>query len=218
MHRRPFEIVEHLPWRAVCVIRLLRQSTMEKMFKPIALSGALILALAASPAKADTIVQYYFSPDASITDGTGAVESLSGGFLWDTTTDSLVSINTTVTGSDLTYTFTAPPDPTANLGAAWEIDDPTNDNISLVVAFANDLGLGQSDQLALVSPLGYGASAVYYPSPTCCQTLVVTGSADVPEPATMAIISVGVGGLGLVRRRQAMRRMAWPTPRPLKEV
>jgi hypothetical protein len=74
------------------------------------------------------------------------------------------------------------------------------------VGFATDLGLGQDDQIALQSGQSGFGTFVSYDSPFCCNTLAVTGSADVPEPATMAIISVGVGGLGLIRRRRAMRR------------
>lgn len=174
-------------------------------------AGALLAAVAATSARADTIVQYVFSPDASIilsgdSDGSftnNVAEMLSGGFSWDTTTDSLASVDVTVSGSFLTATFTAPGGSDSH---GWFVSSSAG---SVEVQFQNDLGLGAADPL---EDLNYHGS---YPmlcstSGGGCGTIVsLTGSAgpgEVPEPAAMSVLGVGLAGLGMIRRRRAMRR------------
>lgn len=171
------------------------------MIRPIALTGALLIALAASSAQADVTVQYTWSPDAAFTVAGGGVESLSGGFVWDTTTQSLVSVDTTLTGGPF-----SPGQLNINAGSASKIiaaRDAAGD--LLQVSFANDLGLYANDPLAISSGkpfiTNFTTNVVY-------TAVTTTGSADVPnvpEPATMAIMGVGLTGLGSIRRRRAMR-------------
>lgn len=175
------------------------------------LAAALLPVVAATAARADTIVQYSFSPDAAFVlsgdsqgpFGSNVTETITGGFLWDLTTSSLVSATLTVSGSYLTETWTTPPQATASSAKAWYINDGIGGFVQVV--FAHNLN-GLAD--ALVKSNGY-VSSLNISNTNQGTIATVTGSAvpgAIPEPATMSVMGVALAGLGMIRRRRAMRR------------
>ena len=179
------------------------------------LAAALLPAVAATSARADTILSYVFSPDAAIiisgdahgTFGSNVTESLSGGFTWDATTNSLGSASVTVSGSFMTETFNSPPD----LGSAnfrvVDLQDGVGDIVEFAVA--NAFSLGASDPLGNYNVFG---SYPHLANADDFATIAsLTGSvepADTPEPASMAVLGAGLAALGMIPRRRAGRRPA----------
>ncbi len=169
------------------------------MLKQIAIASTVLAALAIGQAKADTLITYAWSPDATMTLSGGVAETLSGSFVWDATTGALYSDNTTVSGSFLNATFTTLNAQSVAAGFA----DYAPPSQLLQVLFANSLALGADDPLVLSN----GPATLLRASDTDPDfvALSVTGTAnvDVPEPASMAILGAGLTGLGWLRRRRA---------------
>ena len=152
----------------------------------IALAAMSAACLAMPPAaRADVIIQYEFSPNASITLN-GETESISGTFTYDATTDESSDDEIFILGplvNDLFQVSVPEPGPTTSL---FSQDIFAN---SLLIGFTTSLALGQPDDLA--ADIGYFYSSPY---PLFCiiacgyhDITLVTGSADpvtAPEPSS----------------------------------
>lgn len=166
------------------------------MFKPIAFASALVIALAASSAKA-TIIQYTLT--GSFEDaGTNNVETLSGGFSWDTYNEVFTSLSITVSGDDYSGTFTNIYQQGPNLLAVLtEAGDE-----AIVMQFENSLDLGADDPLRPTTTAlsGQFDNIIYYSESSDAVAIADTG---IPEPGTMALLGVGLAGVWAIRRRRA---------------
>jgi PEP-CTERM motif len=159
----------------------------------LTVATAALFAFTSQEAMADTIINYEFSPDASlvVSSSEGWVQFLSGGFAYDVTTGHVVS--STIYGTGWFGPFTD----AVLLGS-------TTDSVTI------GYRVGQSVIIDFVAPLG-GASDLISRNSTEVQYSMesVTGSADevaaVPEPATLAIIGTGMTGLAWARRRRRSR-------------
>jgi len=184
------------------------------MLNRLAFYGSILAALASSPAWADVIVNYTYSSDATMLLMDGSTEYISGGFVWNTTNSTLVSSNTSLTGSDLTETFTG-----NHSGLVREFSQSSNQGITYLqfdvlgagfeIQFMNELSLAQTDPIYLVE-----GPPAYYPgiwvANNWIQAVSFTGSAEVaptgaPEPLSTAVLGVGMVGLGVLRRRTKAR-------------
>ena len=174
-----------------------------------ALAAVCLFGFAACPSFADSILTYYFSSDASYTDSRGT-EYLAGSFDYDATTQSLVSVDFTVTGTG-SGIFQSPTSVIYTGCDSYSelicVNDITG-TLFQQVGFAQGLDLGGTDPLALTGDgyPTYQAAEVdgspYYPA------LTVTGSVSTsatPEPASMVLCGAGLLFAGLARRKGSWR-------------
>lgn len=188
------------------------------MLKNIALAGAMLVALASTRAQA-ALVEYQFSSDAAMTLSDGTTEAISGEFVWNTTNGITVSDNITVTGTDLNLSVSA----TQTVFAVFFITGNNGINTQsfyhfsdsyggtgFELEFANDLNLGATDPLkAFMGPPAFFPGI--WVSGAYTEATSFTGEVNVvpaPEPASLAVLSVGMAGLGALRRRRANRQTA----------
>ena len=182
------------------------------MLKKIAFAATLLGALAAGQAQAQNVT-YTWSSDASMTLSDGKIVTLSGSFVWDTSTnDKIFSDSTTVAGVDVPGGSEAFSGNSLSSTPTYFIDlNADGDNFN--VAFANDLGNGATDALVTVDNSNDASGFTNNTTSTTYTVTAVTGEAcagtcgdatDTPEPASMAILGAGLAGLGWVRRRRAV--------------
>jgi hypothetical protein len=150
-----------------------------------------ILALAAG-AHADTLLNYSFDPGTTFDFGGGNYYLATGGFTYDSTTSAISNVTYTATGPFGTFSF-----------ADATVNSPTD------VTFVND-GSGDEDEYFFAQSLALGGTDAItggaYPGyPITATGSVSTGA--VPEPASWALMLVGLGALGATlrtRRRTAL--------------
>jgi hypothetical protein len=161
-------------------------------------------------ARADTIYNYAFSAGAGYS-GNGDTASLSGTFSWDATTNSIVSSDIDLTGTDATGTTKGPVSCTDCTTSIYDTSGAlyfaiNNGPQALYTIYANSLDLNAVDPLAL-SAYG-GANMAEYQGGVPFTS--VTGSVDpvgVPGPTPGAglpgLILAAVGFLAWRRKRKA---------------
>ena len=142
-------------------------------------------------------VFYSFSPDASFVHD-GIVEQISGHFTFDLATGLETDLQFIVGGADyVSDTYTATSD--GYTGNSNTISANGTNNDALGMYFQGPLD-GTSDSITLVvfENTAFGAAYDY--------TQQVTGQVDpaaVPEPASLALLGMGVAGIAAVRQRRA---------------
>ena len=170
---------------------------------------ALCVGVLVAPAARAGIIQYTFSPDATMTIA-GDTFSISGTFDFNTTTSAISAPNVTFTLGGATETFSSL-DSSHGPACANSTDMICLDAASgdfFGAAFSNSFALGATDPLALLGTgsekSGCGCSDLAGVSNNASAVTgnVVPGSV-VPEPATIAILSIGLGALGFMRRKRA---------------
>jgi len=146
-----------------------------------------LCAFSVTSARADTIYDYLFSPNASYTFDTGTFP-ISGGFSYNVTTDAPVNINVSVLNVG---TFTA------NAGSSratlWATDESGD---LMAFRFAGRPYDGNPGDLSS-STLYYGGN-----TPGHFSTAATGALSVVPEP-TSALLLLGSGAMLLLRRRRA---------------
>jgi hypothetical protein len=179
-------------------------------WRELPLAAAVLACLATAPrdAGADTIIQYQFSPDATLTlsephGAPGVVEQLSGGFTFDATTGLLIAANINTTGTADTspggFTDVHPVCEQSSATVICVEDDATLR--ALFINFESSLSLAATDPIApsslYLAQEGPGAFGIENPVSSA------TGSADpVPEPADIALFGSALFGLGAARLRK----------------
>jgi hypothetical protein len=146
-------------------------------------------------------ISYSFTSDASLTFSNVHTEAVSGGFLFNTTSLAVSSLQITLTGpAPQAGVFDDFPD-YVHVGATYALIGRTPSHTDgVVLKFADPLG-GAADSFANTSSEfpGFGGSSPYFV--TSFVGGVTTASA-VPEPTTLSLLGAALGWFGLRRRRK----------------
>jgi hypothetical protein len=151
-----------------------------------------------------SILHYTWSANAAFTIDLGT-EALSGSFDWDTSTDSVSAMHTTISGA-VNSTFTISSMVSFSTPDGWVVfAGPGTTPPLLQVGFLNNLSGAVDDPIVLIS-----ASTLHTQYRDAGGGIhlatVATGEALIPEPTTMAVRVGVLAGLGLIRRRRKTRR------------
>lgn len=163
---------------------------------------ALVLFLGCAGALADVTYQYTFS-GAGYTGIAGDSANLSGTFVWDATTNSVISSNIDLSGLDATGSDSGSVSCTNCSTGIYDSGGAHYFAVNLgpqalYITFGNSLSLGANDPLAL-SAYGGANQAEYQGG---LPFTGVTGSAVTPEPAGLVLFGSGLLGIGGMLRRK----------------
>ncbi|HEX5137989.1 MAG TPA: PEP-CTERM sorting domain-containing protein [Planctomycetota bacterium] len=179
--------------------------------------AAMFLAFGANVASADSETVDYPSSDSTVVASYPVINGSEFGYFWSGTRGDRITETFTGTGLDSVYALDLDFDVTQNVlnsnayvdwnvfvngtavgGFIWSEADGTGP-AHFSYSFAPIVGNGTytiSMEVANDVPSGYGSIAIGYPG-----TATLTGT--VPEPASLAMLGIGIVGVCLRRRRKA---------------
>jgi len=174
---------------------MLHRSYLGRRFIGLGLAAACVVLplVGLAPSAVATPITYSFLGASAVFGG--ATETITGGFTFDVATGFETNVSITLSGpSAFSGTYTA-----ASLGYAGNVNEISAQgiNAALTIYFASPLS-SATDNLSFVGTANspFGATVVVASSPT--------GSVSpVPEPSAVALLAIGLLGIGVVRRSRS---------------
>jgi hypothetical protein len=204
-----------------CALRMSSVASGLRPFAMVFFALTMILLFGSSRASADTLDTYVFSGASAVLGvapfETVALETITGGFTFDTTTNKVSAVDITLTGnSAYAGTFTA--SSLSDGGLPFDILNPVvNSGVTAFInlTFASDFGASPDALVGFnwISTSGGGGSGV--PTNDLQGEIVITGTTTttVPEPSSGILLLVPlVATVGFLTRRD--RAVAKRIPQP----
>ena len=178
--------MQRLSWRARLILAALR-------------SSGVIIGVISPLAHADVMQTYDWAPGSTITGKNSVQAAITGGFVWDVTNETLVSVNTLMTNLDTSVqidhlTIAGPQYTTQNM-----VFSAANGDF-LQIFFTFNLG-------ATPAPVGsiFGNQIGDFGGPDSVASWNMTAN-PVPESSTYALMLSGLGFLGFAALRRKQNR------------
>jgi hypothetical protein len=200
-----------------CALRMSSVASGLRPFGMVFFALTLILLFASSRASADTVDTYVFSGASAVlgvAPETVALETITGGFTFDATTNEVSAVDITLTGnSAYAGSFTA--SSLSDGGLPFDVLNPVvNAGVTAFInlTFASDFGASPDPLVGFnwVSTSGGGGSGV--PTSDLEGEIVISGTSTsaVPEPSSFILILVPlVATVGFLKRRdRAVARLS----------
>jgi hypothetical protein len=171
-----------------------------KVSRQIVLASSFVSGIALASGAQASVINYQFSPGAGYSSSNGDLANLSGGFSWDTSTNSIVASGINLAGYDASGSGAGP---VSCSNCTTMFYDTGHFAINsgpqaLYLTFGSALG-GASVDLSLMAYNGWNQPE--YQGGAAFQS--VTGVvAAVPEPSTWAMMILGFAGLGFMAYRR----------------